>query len=310
MLTYDLLASLPRAERGLGAHRWGMAPTTARVLAAMLLEPENAARVIRRGIDAGAPQLCRLLVEHGGAAVPRTDALAIEAGRLLGWFPLIEDAAGWCVPRDFAAAAAPCVDRERFFTATLIPRLETDDLVGLFDELGLATEGTHGYKLRAAVERVATAAKDPACSTAAANVRDLQSIRSSDIASVSSIPNTGGLQFRVVLADGEEVDICPREQAELHGQQFAEVRVEKVASVGIEREMPAVRVPAVQEIGALVTFATSRAADECAAHPDFRNLVARRIDDVTLATRSSCSAEHARTLLLGLGFHIDEVALQ
>lgn len=308
MQTFDLLASLPRAERGLGAHRWGMPPTTARVLAAMLLEPENAARVVRRGIDAGAPQLCRLLVEHGGSTVPYTDALALEYARLSGWFPVLASPEGWAVPRDFSAAAAASADQERFFTATLLSRVPAESLKSLYEELGLTAHGTQGYKFRTAVETVATAPKDARLAQHAQNVADLQAIRVRDIDSVDLIPGFGGLAVRFVLADGEEIEICPREQAELHGEEFAAVKITTVANVGSEHEMPAVRVPAVQEIGALITFATARAAEECAAHSEFRSVVARRVGDTTIATRPSCTAEQAHETLLRLGFHIDAPA--
>lgn len=305
MLTFDLLASLPRAEQGLGAYRWGIAPSTPRVLAARLLDPALAVRVARRGIDAGAPQLVPLLVEHGGATVPRSHALEPEAERLAGWFPMHATDEGWSVPRDYAAAAASVGERERFFAATLVARLDGTQRAALADALGLPAQSTASYRLQHTVERVATAAADPSLVAHAKALGTLQSIRASDIASVDVDLQSAGLKFTVRFVDGDSVNVCPREQAEALGERFNPVHVTTVAAVMTDREMPAVRVPAFQEIGALVRFSTSRAAEEAAALAEFRGVVARRIDDTTVATRPSFGPARARDLLLQLGFHVD-----
>ena len=301
----QLISEWPPAEQALGAHRWGLPITTPRVLAGLLRNPKTAGRVCRRGADAGSPQLVRLLVEHGGNTVPRLSALEEEARRLRGWFPFSESEDGWCVPIEFALSAFRFRERERFFVATLLPRLSRADTDTLLTELGISRLSTHSHRVFIAATTIASAETLPEHAEAVEAVEELQSIRSRDIASVSYVPGSRGRLFTVELSDGEQVEITPRELAEKAGATFTPVRVDRPTELSMEQTMPDVHVPPVHSIGAIVTFSTARAADEALGLADFKAVVARRIDDRRAVTRPSCGALDAHRLLTDLGFHID-----
>lgn len=305
----QLLAGWPPAEQALGAHRWGLPITTPRMLAGLLRNPTAAGRVCRRGADAGAPQLVRLLIEHGGNPVPRQSALEFEAARLRGWFPMTETEKGWSVPMEFALAAFRVWERERFFVATLLPRLSRPDTDGLLRELDIPKLSTHAHRVRMAAEKIAASEPGPNDQGAVESVEELQSIRSRDISQLHCIPGSGGRRFNVQFSDGEVVEITPRELAEKAGATFTPVSVAGPTQLFMERTMPEVHVPTVQPIGAIITFSTSRAADEAFGMPEFQSVMVRRLGDRRAATRPSCGALAARELLRNLGFHVDaEVA--
>ena len=305
----QLIAGWPPAEQALGAQRWGLPITTPRVLAGMLRSPKVAGRVCRRGSDAGAPQLVRLLVEHGGTNVPKQSALEVEASRLRGWFPLQETEEGWHVPMEFALASFRVRERERFFVATLLPRLSRADTDLLLTELGISKLSTHAHRVCTAAITVASqdAVKEHAAAVEA--VEELQSIRSRDIDSVAYVPDSAGRLFTVRLTDGEEVEITPREIAEKAGATFRPINVGSPTELSMERTMPEVHVPTVQPVGAIVSFSTARAADEAFAMAGFKAVVIRRIDERRAATRPSCGAMEVQSLLQDLGFHVDAEAV-
>ena len=301
----QLIAGWPPAEQALGAHRWGLPITTPRVLAGLLRNPKTAGRVCRRGADAGSPQLVRLLVEHGGNPVPRSSALEVEARRLRGWFPFHEGEDGWTVPIEFALAAFRFRERERFFIATLLPRLSRADTDELLTELNVSRLSTHSHRVFLAATTIAAADSLPEHADAVEAVEELQSIRSRDIASVSYVASSGGRLFEVKLSDGERIEITPREIAEKSGATFAPIRVDRPTELSMERTMPDVHVPPVHPIGAIVTFSTSRAADQAFGMAEFKAVAARRIDERRAVTRPSCGALAAHRLLQDLGFHVD-----
>lgn len=306
MRTIDLIANMPRAERSLGAHRWGASPTTARALAARLLQPANALRMCRRGADAGSPQLVRLLVEHGGALVPRQAALEPEADRLRHWFPMLETDAGWSMPADLCVAAAGFRERERFFAATLVTLLDDDGFRALSAELGVtpaATSGQRRIALAAAI-RAACASASPSREAVRSTV-ELQSVRRRDIEALIPEADGGGLRFSLRLADGDEAPVCPREAAERAGGAFAPVVVSAPTQIAVEVDLPEVRVPPHQAIGAVIVFASPRTAEEAQKLPAVRSILARRLDDRTIATRPTVDAATARELLRQLGFRLD-----
>lgn len=309
MYMEQLIAGWPPAEQALGAHRWGLPITTPRMLAGLLRNAKAAGRVCRRGADVGAPQLVRLLIEHGGTVVPRQSGLEVEATRLRGWFPMTETDAGWSVPMEFALAAFRIRERERFFVATLLPRLTRPDTDGLLTELEIPRLSTHAHRVRMAAERIAASEPNKGDKSAVESVEELQSMRSRDITQVRYIEGSGGRLFNVEFTDGEVVEITPRELAEKAGATFTPVSVAGPTQLSMERTMPDVHVPTVQPVGAVVTFSTSRAADEAFGMPEFKEIVVRRLDDRRVATRPSCGALGARQLLQGLGFHVEPEGL-
>lgn len=299
---------MPAAERSIGAHRWGLKPSTPRVLAARLVQPAVAQQVCRRGADAGAPQLVRLMVEHGGAPVPRTDALALEAERLRAWFPFQESPEGWSMPREVATAAAGFREYERFYTATLLTLVSDADRAELEAEIALPPSPTRSSALRRLVEAIAALDPDPAIADVARATAALGALDLGEVLRVVPVAGTGGQRYTVDLKGSRVVEVCPRELAERLGVAFEPVLVHRVADVGPRHELPAVHVPPTQEIGAIVEFATPRAAEEAMRLMEFKSLVVRRLDDRRVATRPSCSAEDAGDLLAAHGFMIDTEA--
>lgn len=311
METREFLATMTPSQLRVSALRWGIPRTTARVMAARLVRPRTAQRVYRRATEAGAGQLARLLVEYGGRTVPRLPELELEADRLRGWFPLVEDESGWRAPFDFAAALWKQSDRQRFFLASLVARLSDEDVRAVLADLDLAPIGSTLRQRREILTALADAKGDAdAIADGADEVEELQSLRSRDVASVHYRAGTAGLGYRVVLVDGEEIDLVPREIAEAHGREFTPPQVEALATAAEERTAPSVRLPEQQPIGALITFATARAADEALRCAEFRQMVARRLDERRVATRPGHTAAAGVEVLDALGFGIDETALR
>lgn len=311
METREFLATMTPSQLRVSALRWGIPRTTARVMAAHLVRPRAALRVYRRASEAGAGQLARLLVEFGGQPVPRVAELELEADRLLGWFPIVESENGWSVPSDFASALWKQSERQRFFASTLLARLPDEDVRDLLSELGGTPTGSTLRQRREILARLGNVHVDPAAiADAADEVEELQSLRSRDVASVAYRQGTAGIGFRMVLADGEEIDIVSREVAEQVGREFSPPQVEALARPAEERTAPSVRLPDQQPIGALITFATARAAEEALRCAEFRQMVARRLDERRVATRPGHTAASAVDVLDALGFGIDETALR
>ena len=289
------------------ALRWGIARTTARVMAATLLQPRVAQRVFRRAVEANGGQLARLLVEYGGQPVPALDALAPEAERLRSWYPIQAVDGGWATPFDLASALWKQSDRQRFFRAGLVARLDDAEVREALVELGQRPLGSSARQ-RACL--VAAMAEPPADADDALldEVQELQSLRSRDVRAVRYLPKSGGQQFELELSDGERVRIVAREVAEQHGRSFAEPNVVATRAPTVERRAPSVRLPDQLPVGSLVTFATARAAEEALRCPEFRTMVARRLDERRVATRAGHSAQSAIEVLDGLGFGIDDEA--
>jgi hypothetical protein len=305
MQTNDLIAGFPRALLGVAANRWGLSLTTRRSIAASLREPRVASRVCRRGADAGAAQLVRLLVEYGGEPVPPLDELAQEAQRLRGWFPFVESTEGYRVASDFAAAAQRVAEAERMFAATLVMRLDRESGDALLRDVGDAGLGSREARLLAAAERIASSAAAPpelAAATAAAGAVPVR-----DIKRVTYVPGSQGTHFRVHTS-GRPLEVTFREVAARAGQRFAPPAV-VVPEAGREGAGLSLRVLPIVEIGAVVTFGSGRAADAALALLDFRRLVARRIDERRVATVADCAESRAQEVLERLGFVLDDEAL-
>lgn len=304
MRTAELIANKTRAELGIGATRWGLTPSAPGVVAVRLLEPKTAVRVCRRGADAGALQLVRLMVEHGGATVPRLEALEPEAARLDTWFPFVATDAGWAMPADLCAAAIGFARTERFFAASLVARLDDADVRTLAAELGVSAVLPLNQQRRGVAEAVRGAATDGLEEVAAATAA-LGSVPTDRIDAVVPLPGHGGRVFEVTTDDGVH-RVCPRELAEHAGARFEGVTVERASRVATpKRDLPSVRVPAHQAVGCLITFTTPRAAEEASRFAEFRAVIARRLDDRVVATRPSVGPEETYRLLTELGFHID-----
>ncbi|MFT6395986.1 MAG: hypothetical protein ACJAYU_000728 [Bradymonadia bacterium] len=210
---------------------------------------------------------------------------------------------------EFALAAFRARERERFFVATLLPRLTRSDTDVLLTELEIPRLSTHAHRVRKAAERISASVLDKADRGAVESVEELQSIRSRDIAQVRYIEGSGGRLFNLELSDGEVVEIAPRELAEKAGATFTPVSISAPTQLSMERTLPEVHVPTVQPIGAVVTFSTPRAADEAFGMPEFKAVLVRRLDDRRAATRPSCGALAARQLLQDLGFHVEAEGL-
>ena len=289
------------------ALRWGIPRTTARVMAATLLQPRVAQRVFRRAVEANAGQLARLLVEFGGQPVPELPELEVEAERLRAWYPMQAVDGGWASPFDLAGVLWKQSERQRFFRAGLVARLGDGEVREALEDLGQRPLGSSGRQRVALVAAMAER-EAPVEDALLDEVEELQSLRSRDVSAVRYVPGCGGQRFELDLTDGERIAIVPRELAEARGRQFAPPQVVATRMPVVERRAPSVRLPEQFGIGSLVTFATARAAEEALRCPEFRTMVARRLDERRVATRAGHTAQSAIDVLDGLGFGIDEEA--
>ncbi len=305
MQIIDVLTQMSRAMRDLGAMRWGVPSTTPRVMAELLRRERVANRLYRRACDAGAPQLIELLVEFGGRLLPRQGVLEVEAARLRGWFPWQETKAGWAIPADLAAAMASQVASERFFAVTLAARLDDDELLALSEELALPPLGSHSTRVGCAARAAVDAKSDaPEVRAAADVIDDHQCVASEDIETVTYVRGSRGLLYGIEFVDGEVLEVCPREVAELLGISFDPVTV-AAATPGPTLKESRVRLPPFTVIGALISFATARAAEDALGEATFRAIAARRLDERRVATRARCSVEQTISVLESLGFRIE-----
>lgn len=311
METRDFLSRLSPAHREMSSRRWGVAFTNPAAMAGLLLHPRAALRIFRRATESGAAQLTRLLVEHGGHGVPRMPALEPEARRLRDWFPFEETEDGWAMPFDLATAMARSLERERFFAATLVARVNEEQIRAAIEELGVGAIGSPVRQRRELVRALLLreVSGTPELEEAATNVEELQAIRRTDIESVHYVRGSEGLRYEIVLTDGEVVEIVPREIAEMLGRRFDPVVVQEPVAGTRERRAATVRMPDVHPIGALLTFATARAAEEALRCPEFRTLVTRRLDERRVATRAGRLSSEAIDVLDALGFNVSDVAV-
>lgn len=239
------------------------------------------------------------MVEYGGAWVPRHAGLEVEAARLSGWFPYEESAEGYRVPMDFAMAALRVAERERLFVATLLARLARPDADVLLAELGVSDLGTRTTRLCAAATLIARGA--PATADEAAAVAAVDSVKARDGLTVGYVEGSAGRRYRLQSADGS-FELVPRELAAGGGATFAAPVVWQTAAA--PEAKPARSLPTVP-VGAVVTFASARAADMAFGELEFRRLVQRRLDERRAAVVPECSATRARDVLVKLGFHVD-----
>ncbi len=304
MQTYDLLTSMNGGLRELATQRWGLPATTPRVLAAMIVRPRAALRLMRRGTDAGAGQLTRLMVEYGGRTVPRHRVLEDEAARLRGWFPLIESADGWSLPADLAMAGFGAARVQRLFASTLVATLDGPSLDALLSELGMPRFGSMASRASRASASIPGQAVDDQSVAAAQQTAELGAIDIERIASLAPVPGSCGTRWRLETTDGDTFEVAPRELAAACDLAFAPPEVEEPAEEPAVRA-PRLRLPTFVPVGAIVTFSSARAADDALRLGDFRTVVLHRLDERRVATREDCDARSALLILARLGFAID-----
>jgi len=298
-----VLEELSRAQLLLSAHRCGVIATTRRAFAAAITQPQTALQVCQRGEDARAGQLVRLLVEYGGNWVPRCGELEVEAERLAGWFPFVETERGWRAGSDFATAATPFGKRERFFAATLIGRLSPGGVRLMAENLGT--------DLRDAPRQACHHLHDAILhSMTSEGLDDLFGAiaRNDSIAAktIQEVVHLEGPRFAIVLDKGERMEVCPRELAERQGVRFQQTPVVAATLVTSSAlRVPPPRIPEFIEIAAIVTFSSTRAANEAQEHEALRHLWARRVDRRRLATRPSSDATDTQALLFDAGFSVE-----
>ena len=213
MQTYDLLTSMNGGLRELATQRWGLPATTPRLLAAMLVRPRAALRLIRRGSDAGAGQLTRLMVEYGGRPVPHHRVLEDEAARLRGWFPVIETAEGWALPADLAMAAIGAARVQRLFASTLVATLDGPALESLLTELEVPRFGSPASRAVRAATSIIEQEVDDDSAAAAQRSAELGAIDIERIAALAPVPGARGTRWRLETTDGDVLEIAPRELA-------------------------------------------------------------------------------------------------
>lgn len=304
MQTYDLLTSMNGGLRELATQRWGLPATTPRILAAMLVRPRAALRLMRRGADAGAGQLTRLMVEYGGRPVPQHRVLEDEAARLRGWFPLIETADGWALPTDLAVSGFGTARVQRLFASTLVATLEGPALDALLAELDVPRFGSPVSRAVRAAARIVEQGVDDDSAAAAQRTAELGAVDVERVASLAPVPGARGTRWRLETTDGDVIEIAPRELAAACDLGFAPPEVEAPADAPAVRA-PRLRLPTHVPVGAIVTFSSARAADDALRLGDFRTVVLHRLDERRVATREDCDARSALLILARLGFAID-----
>jgi hypothetical protein len=303
MQTIELLAGMNQASRELGALRWGIPCSAPRFMAENLKKHRNAQRVFRRGTDV-APVLIKLLVESAGHPVLRTENLEDEASRLRGWFPFVETPTHWHIPRDLACVLARFAETERFFALGILAHISTDDLRALLAELELVPLGSVTFQIVQVADKILAQSPNPGITETAKKTVELGALALKEIQSIRYVVGSRGTRFSV-FTESAEYELCPREFAIALGLSRVHDTVD-VPVVSSARSARA-RLPDVLKIGALVTFSTARAADEAIRLPEFRDIVARRLDERRFVTHESHAASETLLLLEGLGFNQDEL---
>lgn len=308
MQIHDLIVSMNQASREIAAQRWGIPPSTPRVMAENLKKFKAAQRTAKRGMEV-APGLVRELVESAGTPVQRTPEFELEARKLDGWFPLISTPGSWALPQDLAYVMSRTAERERFHLLSMLGRLTTDGLRELLRELGLKPLGSINYQAIRLASVIFARPRLPEVQAAAALLGELQVAAVKDISSLDHVTGSGGQLFDLRMADGRQLRITCRELAAECGVAFSQVDAppgQAVSESGERRTGPAL--PEIMSIGAIVAFAHVRAADEAMKVEEFRAIVLRRLDDRRVVTRSEYHARETLAMLEALGFPQDDHA--
>lgn len=306
MHTVDWILQADSATREMSAARWGLARMTPRVSAAMICQPRNAQRLVKRAGEAGAPQLVRLLIEHGGGPLPKHPALEPEAERLVGWFPLLEDEHSWSLPHDLAAAMIRSAEVERFYSVTLLARAPESELRALIDELGLPLAGSRTTvisRLADVIRSFGAAGVDPQSVTATGVI---QVVPSRDLTSVSIVAGSRGREFDIT-AGGNVYRVTTREVAESQGTSFAPLQIEETVRPRSRRPLK-VRIPSVTQATAYVVFMGARSVEDVLRHDAFRAMVAQRLDERRVALHAGADPGAAGELLENIGFTLVEAS--
>jgi hypothetical protein len=264
MQTAEFLAGQGLAVRELGTLRWGISLATPRVAAELLTQPRTASKIARRLVDEGAEPLLRALVEQAGGPVPRNLALLGQAQVIADRLLLIEAPSGWQIPSDLALAWLRLAERELLHLQTLLGRCEHAALRRLAAELSVDAR-------RSRLELVAGSA---------------------------------GCRFRVEAGD-EVWIVAPREIAIQLGARVAAPVVNAAtpsAPAAATPREPQLELPPHARVGALISFASPRAMDDAMRVAEFRNLVARRLDDRRVVTRPEVFADDVLAVLTAAGF--------
>jgi hypothetical protein len=306
MYTVDWILQADPATREMSFARWGLPRASPRVSAAMVCQPRYAQRLMKRTAEAGAPQLVRLLVEHGGGPLERFAALEPEAERLVGWFPLLGDEHFWWIPRDLAAAMIRSVEFERFYTTTLLARAPESELRALIVDLGIAAAGSRATLVDRATTAIVALPAGDVDRQASQATAVIQMIQARDVSAVTIVPGSLGRLFDVT-ASGNTYRVATREVAVAHGHVFAPLQIEEATRPRSRRPLK-VRVPSVTTATAYVVFMGARSVEDVLRHDAFRAMVAQRLDERRVALHAGADPEAAADLLENIGYTIIEAA--
>lgn len=303
MQTAEFLAGQGLAVRELGTLRWGISLATPRVAAELLTQPRTASKIARRLVDEGAEPLLRALVEQAGGPVPRNLALLGQAQVIADRLLLIEAPSGWQIPSDLALAWLRLAERELLHLQTLLGRCEHAALRRLAAELSVDARRSR-LELVAAIADAVIAVDSPEHRDAARATESLASLPVSAIRSVEPVAGSAGCRFRVEAGD-EVWIVAPREIAIQLGARVAAPVVNAATpsppAAATPRE-PQLELPPHARVGALISFASPRAMDDAMRVAEFRNLVARRLDDRRVVTRPEVFADDVLAVLTAAGF--------
>jgi predicted DCC family thiol-disulfide oxidoreductase YuxK len=299
----DIFLEHDDASRVLVAQRLGLESAVTRVMAEELRTPRGARRAFRKASDAGAEALIRHLVEHGGHPVASSDVVDRLVRRLTPWFPLRASGTDWAIPVDLASAMVRCARSERFFAATLVGRMSEASIRQLSAELGVGHVGSVPAR-RARVVAVISAGNidDEPTREAAARTKELATLPSREVARVEPIDGAQGARVELTTTGGQTYVVAPREIAERLGHTFAPARLGQSAA-SQERQRVS-RTPTFSRIGTMITFTTTRAADEALRLPSFREMVMHRLDERRVVTTVDCDERGATSLLTRLGYSV------
>lgn len=300
MNTHEVIAAMTRAQRSLCAHRWGIRASGPRVMAELLLEEATATRLLRRISKAGAGELVRLLAEHPGRGIPRQEVLEAEAAIVADWGILLQAGELWLLPFDLAIAMAPGLRCERFFASGFVRRLSDAQFRDLADAMQVPTGGSRVAQIARVSRAMLEQPVDPGLQDAAAASAALSPLAAEDIDEVELLDGAPFGRFRMVLADGSEHVVCPREYAVALGASFAEASARGFRPETMELEP--IDVPEAQPISALVRFASKRALDDALRTPRFAQLVLERLGDTKVVIAPAVESETLRQALLHIGF--------
>lgn len=301
MLLVDLLQHMSRAQRALSAHRWGIEPGAAAMVAERLVSPEVATRLYRRVSEAGAPNLIRVLTEYGGAPFEPQPSLEAEASVLREWGLLVEDERGWRLPGELAVAMERQRGAERYFLSTLLARLDGRALREVAEELSFPLAGSFARQIVGLAREIVARADmlDEATRHAAQTTARLQSAALPRLGEIEAIAGSAGQRFRITL-DGIHYEIAPREISELVGHQFQDVTVRALQpaafSLGQVPSFP------VLPVSALLVFPSGEALQDALRSHRFSELVEEQIGAQRVLLRAGITPAKIREELVRIGF--------